>query len=78
MGRQKSQSYSGALRTPIILKSTGILDPHLKTVDDVVKHELRRKFVLLLKHYKIDPDLPPEQVFFSLASHLAFDHVPGF
>ena len=76
MARQKSQSYSGALRTPIIL--TGIPDPHFKTIDDVLKHEFGRKFVLLLEHYKIDPNLPREQKFYSLSLELAFAHVPGF
>jgi hypothetical protein len=67
MARRKSQTYSGALRIPI------------KYLDkDEFKRELLHKFVLLVKHYKIDPDLPPEQLLFSLAVQLAFDHVRGF
>jgi hypothetical protein len=75
MALQKS-SYSGALRTPI--RFTKIPSPHFKTSDDVVKHEIGRKFALLLNHYKIDLNLPPERVFYSLAVNLAFAHVPGF
>ena len=76
MARQKSQSYSGALRTPIVL--TEIPDPHFNTIDDMVKNEFRRKFALLLEHYKIDPNLSAEQKFIALSLELAYAHVPGF
>jgi hypothetical protein len=76
MAREKSQSYSGVLRTPIIV--TEIPDPHFNTIEDMVEDELRRKFVLLLKHYKIEPNLPAEQIFFALSLELAYAHVPGF
>ena len=77
MARQKSP-YSGALRTPIDLRSLEPLDPRIKTIEDKVKHEVERKFGLLLKHHKIDPNLPPERLLLVLSLKLAFSHVPGF
>jgi hypothetical protein len=68
MARPKTQSYSRALRTPI--NPTGDLDTD--------KREVTRSLALLIEHYIIDPSLPPERVWTSLAINLAFAHVPCF
>ena len=76
MAGDKAQSYSGALRTPIKLPRPG--DLAVENFDEMVEREYQRKIALLFTHYKIDLDLPPEQLWLSLALELAFTHVPGF
>jgi len=76
MAGDKAQSYSGALRTPIKFPRPG--DPALENFDETVKREYERKILLLFEHYNIDPGLPSERMWYSLALKLAFTHVPGF
>jgi hypothetical protein len=75
MARDNAQSYSGELRKPIILPSGGILGPAL---NHELENQYRLKIELLVRHYKIDTNLPFERVLSLLALELALAHVPGF
>jgi hypothetical protein len=76
---QKPKKYLGALAKPIDVRGPEILSrPELPDEHAAIRAEIQDRFALLLKHYEIDLFLPLEQVSWSLAVCLAFDHVPGF
>src|SRR5262245_35353754 len=70
----KAPKHGGRLATPIDLRKL----PLEGDLDALVQEELSRKIVALIDHYRIDPGLPGEHLYFTLACLLAFDHVPGF
>jgi len=47
-------------------------------LDALVQEELSKRIAALIERYHIDPGLPAEQVYLTLACRLAFDHVPAF
>ena len=75
MSRKKALSYSDALCTPI---SLSVVLRNAQSDEDPIRDEVMKKFVLLIAHYNINPNLPPPQIWYELAVNLAFEHVRGF
>src|SRR5262245_12479817 len=71
---RKAPKYSGLLATSIDLHKL----PLEGDLDALVQEELSKRIAALIERYHIDPGLPAEQVYLTLACRLAFDHVPAF